>query len=285
MTRREKVWLYFGLGMTLLVFVLLSMGLSQLELRGGNFLSGEARAELAAVFSQFGRFKYLFLFLAIVGVVVAIVSFRSRRYVPDFDPPKRRSLLSSLIQILLFVLVVILLRRRLAENNLNLNPSAIEQMPSLGLGDPNIAVIESNIPDWFVFGFSLFLFVVVGLFGWRLWHNRRRSEETLDLLAREARSAVEALRSGGDIRNVIIRCYFEMVQVLNRQRGITRKEGMTPREFERRLFELGLPVEPVTKLTRLFESVRYGAKDLGEVEERQALAYLEAIVQASGGRS
>jgi len=126
---------------------------------------------------------------------------------------------------------------------------------------------------------------VVGLFGWRLWHNRRRSEETLDLLAREARSAVEALRSGGDIRNVIIRCYFEMVQVLNRQRGITRKEGMTPREFERRLFELGLPVEPVTKLTRLFESVRYGAKDLGEVEERQALAYLEAIVQASGGRS
>jgi hypothetical protein len=75
-----------------------------------------------------------------------------------------------------------------------------------------------------------------------------------------------------------------MVEILNRQRGITRKEGMTPREFERRLVELGLPPEPVTKLTRLFETVRYGAKDLGEVEEHQALAYLDAIVQASGGK-
>jgi hypothetical protein len=72
-----------------------------------------------------------------------------------------------------------------------------------------------------------------------------------------------------------------MVRILNEQRGIQRRKHMTPREFEIRLEEAGFPGEPVRQLTRLFEQVRYGAKALGAQEERQAVACLTAIVEAS----
>ena len=80
-----------------------------------------------------------------------------------------------------------------------------------------------------------------------------------------------------------MRCYYDMVRVLNEERGITRPRAMTPREFEERLRELGIPDEPVRRLTRLFEEVRYGAKTPGESEEEQAIFCLNAIVWASKG--
>jgi hypothetical protein len=54
---------------------------------------------------------------------------------------------------------------------------------------------------------------------------------------------------------------------------------MTPREFEMRLEEAGIPTTQVRRLTRLFEEVRYGDKRLGEQEERQAIVSLTSIVR------
>jgi hypothetical protein len=55
---------------------------------------------------------------------------------------------------------------------------------------------------------------------------------------------------------------------------------MTPSEFEQALQGKGLPREPVHQLTHLFEEVRYGARQVGEREERQAIDSLSAIVAA-----
>ena len=54
---------------------------------------------------------------------------------------------------------------------------------------------------------------------------------------------------------------------------------MTPREFEQYLANSGLADAHIRRLTRLFESVRYGAGPPSNAEEREAMACLNAIAQ------
>ena len=74
-----------------------------------------------------------------------------------------------------------------------------------------------------------------------------------------------------------------MSQILSEQRGIRRSATMTPREFEQKLRGAGLPGDDVERLTRLFESVRYGARVPNEHQERQAVACLTAIAESCTG--
>ncbi len=127
-----------------------------------------------------------------------------------------------------------------------------------------------------------FLFIAVLAFMiWFViqWWGKRGS--TLQELSAEAGEALDDLQAGADLRDTVLHCYAEMSRVLHRGRGIRREQAMTPREFEQELGRLGLPGEEVQQLTRLFEMARYGDVQLGEREQRQALACLRAIVQAS----
>ncbi len=121
-----------------------------------------------------------------------------------------------------------------------------------------------------------------GLLGmaWFFWHRRRPAASPLEDLAQEAQEALAALGAGADVRDTVLRCYFEMSRVLKERRGIRRAEAMTPREFERQLKEVGLPEPPIEQLTRLFERVRYGARIADKGDERQAIDCLTAVVEA-----
>jgi hypothetical protein len=88
------------------------------------------------------------------------------------------------------------------------------------------------------------------------------------------------LEAGGELQDVILRCYAQMLDVLKRQRGIRRKEAMTPAEFATWLKAAGLPDRPVTRLTRLFERVRYGGISSGQAEAMEAIDCLNAIANA-----
>jgi hypothetical protein len=134
------------------------------------------------------------------------------------------------------------------------------------------------------FTLSAVLVTAVASVTWYLWLTSQSpvpapATEMADL-AREAQSAVDALRSGAPLYDVVIRCYHDMSRVLSERRGIERAEAMTPAEFEGHLLRLGMPQEPVSNLTRLFEEVRYGTKEPGPAEGERALASLTAIVQA-----
>lgn len=138
-------------------------------------------------------------------------------------------------------------------------------------------------PNWLVVLFSLGLSsVAVGLLI-ILLRNLPRRVKPLDLVAREAQKTLEELRSGSDIRESVVRCYFEMLRVVSEQRGLERGRTTTTRELEKELAAMGLPAAHVRRLTRLFEKVRYGAKRLREEEEQEAVACLSAIVQACEG--
>jgi hypothetical protein len=73
-----------------------------------------------------------------------------------------------------------------------------------------------------------------------------------------------------------------MNAVVSDTRGLPRPEAATPREYALRLEGAGLPGEAVNRLTRLFESVRYGARKSDQSDINEAVACLNSILQACG---
>ena len=116
--------------------------------------------------------------------------------------------------------------------------------------------------------------------------GRLASAHVDDPILENAQQAVDALRAGMDLRNVVIRCYFQMALALQEKHGIQLEATMTAREFERLLEYEGFPVAPVHQLTSLFEKVRYSSQDtITQADEAMALASLNAIIRAgSQGR-
>jgi hypothetical protein len=94
-------------------------------------------------------------------------------------------------------------------------------------------------------------------------------------------NARQALLSGADLKNVILRSYQQMSLALERDQQIERAAGMTTGEFERLLTSRGIPQQPVHQLTLLFDAVRYGHWQPRPGDEQNALACLDAILAYS----
>ena len=146
-----------------------------------------------------------------------------------------------------------------------------------------LPVFQTETPDWVVYLISfLVVLIILGVVGFVYWRSRQReSEDELEMLADEAKSAIEDIQSGGDFRNAILRCYSQMCHILQKERGIYRSHWMTPREFESRMLRAGVPRKPAQGLTKLFEFVRYGGKIPDSGQEEQAVLWLNAIATAS----
>ncbi len=147
------------------------------------------------------------------------------------------------------------------------------------------ADLLNNPPDW-LDSISIIVALVIAVFTVaaviiiirRPWQKDRVA---LDLIAAEAEAALAEIRAGGDLRDAVLLCYFEMSQGLRKSMDLVRDDGMTPREFESALTDAGLPHDSVHRLTRLFESVRYGRHEATEGEIREAVDSLEEIIEAS----
>lgn len=140
-------------------------------------------------------------------------------------------------------------------------------------------------PDWVTTLTSLVLAIGLALlvagFIFMVWQrSRQRPLQPLHLVEKEAQAAIDAIQAGGDLRDVIMRCYYQMLTALSEYRNISRERDMTPHEFEVFLQQRGLPSTPVHQLTVLFEQVRYGMHNPGRQDERAAIASLSAIVSA-----
>lgn len=122
---------------------------------------------------------------------------------------------------------------------------------------------------------------LVFIIAWLIYTRYRpAAQPPLAQLATQAQAALDALYAGEDVRDVVLRCYFEMARVLDERQGLRRAETATPREFAARLTAWGLPAEPVHTLTRLFEEARYGSHPADDAVVQQAIASLERIVAA-----
>jgi hypothetical protein len=105
-----------------------------------------------------------------------------------------------------------------------------------------------------------------------------RPVKPITLIGFEAEKAWQALKTGLNLKEVIIQCYRQMSLAVEKEQGIERKNFMTTGEFENLLEAAGIPREPIHQLTRLFEAVRYGNWEPNPTDEQRAIQCLEAIM-------
>lgn len=276
------------LGITIVALMLLAASLANLELLPGRAVSlwgnGPAQPQTRPAFGiDSDQMAILWRVLTLIVLILLPISLL---YL-IVSPQARKQLLRDLAVLLPFILMLYYLLSVIREGELKQpQEQPLEEMfpPLTGGSTPEVvADYVTNPPIWLLLVTSLVLaLAAAGVFmlvARSVW-NRRHPAGPLEQLAQEAETALAALRTGADLRNTIIRCYYEMTQVLSEQRGIQRQATMTPREFEAHLQELGLPGEPVRRLTRLFEKARYGNIPTGQADEQQAIHCLQFIVAA-----
>ena len=133
------------------------------------------------------------------------------------------------------------------------------------------------------FAFALILLGIVWMLyrGWQRYMTLHQTKP-LDEIARIARSSLNDLTSGRNSSDVIVNCYLRMSDVVSHKRHLQREIAMTPHEFAMRLEQAGLPGDAVTRLTRLFEGVRYGDRKSGPKDVNEAVSCLKTILHYCG---
>jgi len=291
--RRKKILLTLVFGLSLAVTLFLASSLPNLRFQPGQSLHllewilsllSENAADLPEIQEQTPRSSLfpdldertlisiilLFWLLLIFSILYALVS-----------PYFRKKLIRMFITMFFLVFFIpkiardLLLQIRMAfggrggtllgENTLPIPPAFIE-----------------NPPEWLflVINLLLLLFFFGGFY--ILWPRLRPKPETRVLVMREVKRALEDLEAGLDFTDVVIACYAKMCQGLQKSRSVDRHHAMTPREFEEHLAHLGIASTHIQQLTRLFESVRYGAKHADKATEQEATQCLQAILQVYG---
>ncbi|MFC1533286.1 DUF4129 domain-containing protein [Thermodesulfobacteriota bacterium] len=146
-------------------------------------------------------------------------------------------------------------------------------------GLPTIDRLTPTPPWWLVLFSSLGFSTLIFGISVYIWRRLRPQTSTRNLVVREVKKTLADLKQGVDIKEGVLRCYYEMTRVVSQQLGFKRKHSMTAREFESALEEIGLPGDRIRRLTLLFEKVRYGAKNLDTQEENEAVDCLTAIIK------
>lgn len=205
-------------------------------------------------------------------------------------PEARKRLLRQILRFAIGILALILALKyqliKLPELGGQLAPAA-EQT---GLGPTDAAAVAQFQPPqmapWMVYGASLtavaFPLLAAFLIYRRWFQHPFRSAFQLKSIADIARSSLDDLAAGRKWSDVIVECYVRMREAVSERRGLLRTPSTTPREFADRITRAGLPAEAVDRLTRLFESVRYGDHSGSEADIRDAAACLNAILDSCG---
>jgi len=274
---------YLYLFIALVTLFVLGSSISSLELEAGTLFNRETKEELSLLLSQFGDYRGMFLAcIAIIPILfLAFTLIQQTRY-QQIPAARRNNILAVLFQLIFLVLAFMVIRRKILENENNPFNAGQLQPPEITFNG-ELERLPIDIPETLAFlvGFALLGVIVVLV----LWFARKREKPSsaLQKIELEVIGAISDIEDGADLRNVILRCYYEMNQAVEKQRGMKRAEGMTPREFENQLVNLGIPQEPVLQLTRLFEDVRYGEKVMGSETEDLARKCLSAIASATRG--
>jgi hypothetical protein len=282
---RDRLWTGLLLVAALTALVLLSAGLSDVQLPPGRpfplgwLLSFET--DLAIESSGQGA-SWLVQILRVVFTLAIIMLPFSLVYV-IVSPTARKRVLRDIGVYATLAFVLYSLVRAGAERQPS--PQGPSGAPgALNLSGVGAPAFSPSPPPWLItavsLGLVLSLMLLIGSIAWLLWRRTAEPEDVLAPLAQEAQTALDDLRAGGDVRDTVMRCYVEMSRTVADTRGVRRQLAVTPREFEGQLERAGLPGPQVRRLTRLFEDVRYGSLQPGDAEMQEAVACLTAIVDA-----
>jgi len=287
MVKQKKLRVIIFAGMALLAMILLSTTLSQTSLQQGEAINLPSKALGGGQYSALFNGNFIEIFFAIVNLISFTALFIIFIYML-LTPERRKQLLKFLLKAVP-VVAVLLFIANYAHGCSKLttvpNQAVLAPQPTLAGGTPvPEAVFTPVTSPLIVIVASVVLAVIISSLVVYLFMRARRESlrqvTPLMRLADQAQTALNTVQAGGDLKNAVLRCYYEMSRSLSEQLGLKREQSMTPHEFEARLVTNGLPAESVQLLTRLFEEVRYGTKIPGQREEWMAVTSLTAIVEA-----
>lgn len=203
------------------------------------------------------------------------------------SPAYRKSLISAVLIVALITYALLRMQERQNERELESEP--MQQRGSL-LEFGAEGQTPPEPPEWTEGGQKwpgrVAGMVAVPLVGWGLYtlwmRYGRREEETAALIASQAEEAISALDAGENVSGTIQRCYATMLHTFERERRVRRPQGMTPREFESQLLDLGLHSHYVKGLSQLFERTRFGEKPASEGDRQQARDCLQSVARNLG---
>ncbi len=136
------------------------------------------------------------------------------------------------------------------------------------------------VPDWLVIAISIGLVAVLSGVAYFLYRRFSTPAEP-DIrgkLARDLQFSIDALEAGADYRDTVTACYETLLRTLSEDRGISRKQYLTPSEFSQQLTEFGVPAAQISTLTGLFESARYSEREPDNTQLKSAQACLQSIL-------
>ena len=283
---RQRAWALLWLGSAVVALLVLASGLATLRFRPGHLYDLGAPPAATGAPGQVAVAQWVpppWLGVVVTLIVLALLLATVVNLILSRE--FRREMFIRVISMLLAVLIFYLLIAALRGNTLQGDRAPIQTgappPPLPPAGEPFPTFVANPAP-WLVIAISVVLAALLLGGIWLLWRRMRPRPDPLARLADEARAALADLEAGENLTDTVLRCYVEMSRVLSQQRGLDRPRDMTPREFERQLAAAGLRDEHIQQLTRLFERVRYGARQPNEREERAAVACLTAIVQTYG---
>lgn len=265
----------------------LAISLNQVPFREGEHFTQKETAQfqlsaedVGQIWSDVPFWKQLVVWLLISMIIVLIGLLLS--------PEMRKRFFIIMIRMAVSVWAVFFFLQKYGEVLLGLNPFA-SQTAQQGMeeGSPPPVFTPPQISPIFSYFISfafalLWLAILWGLYrGWKRY-QLLNTKKPLDELAKIARSSLDELSSGRNSSDVIINCYLRMSDVVSHKRQMQRDVAMTPHEFAQRLERAGLPGDAVTRLTRLFEAVRYGDRKSAPRDVTEAVNCLKTILQYCG---
>ena len=273
-------------GVTLIAMFILAAGISQINLKPGQTINlGDLSIQAGSYGTLFNGDFILYLFYGMY--VISSIALLILVIYMLLTPERRRKLLRFLASLIPILVIALFIANYVPScSNQTVQPLHLQTGIQATPGSNNVpqSTFNPNLSPGIILATSIFLALVIAglaaLIIFRLRQRNSRQSTPLMKLAESAQTALDTLHGGGDLKNIILRCYFEMCRILIEQRSLHREQSMTPHEFEQSLIANGLPGEPVQILTRLFEEVRYGVKQAGQPEEYMAESSLRAIIDA-----
>ncbi len=290
----DKRWGVFLSILALVSLLLLVGALRNLDFRPSQPIGSTETSERSINLSAVGQilmdaaevplWKQL-VFWSMVVLVVVLFSF-------FLSPELRKKLILSILRTAAIGLVLFYLIKHnpgilspffLNFQNINTPADILStgDMPPPVFQPPQIPPFLSFLVTFIVILAGIALIWIVN----RWWEKQKAlnsASQPLKDIADIARLSLKKLEDGQDATDAIIQCYEGMSRVVGAKRGLEREYFMTPAEFASQLERAGIPRGPVTRLTRLFESVRYGGHVSGTAEIDEAVVCLKSIVQYCG---
>ncbi len=205
------------------------------------------------------------------------------------SPRFRKTLLTLLTFLFLFILMIQLLGRReiIEEEEEVVEEGALfgEELGGAEEALPTVPDVVSSPPGWLTAIIVTAVALVIVAVIWFIWRRlRARQPDVSPDVAQIAEQTLADLDRGADVWDAVLGCYTDMIRHLGSNPRHQRLRAMTPREFDTHLARTGLNDAHIHRLTRLFETVRYGRRASDEAMAREARDCLSSIVSTYGGK-